>query len=324
MMPSRKEAIGLWLPLSFLLAIVAVFAVLGMDLAIIRFMTGPVGQMIYGLTTVFTLVFIIDLIPVVIIWIVERALNTVTRQEVQYGPVVPVKATKALPKPQIKSVYELALPLPPPPGKPGFKSRVIRPPSTALPIPVAEIHPVHTSSEDEPIIEKPEVPALDSPQPSGAPALRPGPAVGTNLPVPASPRPTGQPPAAKAPASEPPRPTPLGGMGKTSDKPAEPARPSPFAPKPAASAGSSGNLPALRPTQPPAGPRPTAPTPAQPKSPFASSSAPGKTPFAPLGKPAPKPAAGRPVSEDDVIEGEVVDDDVTYETDPDYAPDDDE
>lgn len=376
MLPSRKEARGLWLPFALLGVIIGLFAVLGMDLAIIRLMTGPIGQIVYGLTAVFTVVLLIDLIAMGIIWVIERLLNSVTRQEVQYGPLVPAKGTKALPKPQPKSVYELALPLPPPPGKPGFRSRVIRPPSTALPIPVAEVHAVHTSSEDEPIIEKPEkteVPALGGAQPTGAPALKPGPAVGTNLPVPAGPRPSTQPPAQPArpapsfgaakpsgdkpaepagprpstqPPAQPARPAPSFGAAKPpgdkpaepasprpstqppaqpaqpapsfgaakppGDKPAEPARPSPFAPKPAASAGSSGNLPALRPAQPPAGAKPS--TPAQPKP-----------AFAPLGKPSPKPTAGRPVSDDDdVIEGEVVDDDVSYEDDPDYAPEDDE
>ncbi|MBX3082172.1 MAG: hypothetical protein KF716_11115 [Anaerolineae bacterium] len=164
MLPSRKEARGLWLPFAILIALLGVFAVFGIWMAVYRLMMGPVATIVYGLTTVFGLVLFIDVIAGSMLWLVERGLNAITHREVQYAPPESklAKAAKVPPK----SVFELQLPLPAPPGKPGFK---MRSPITTLPVPAGESRPA-TRPADEPItVERPSRPAIGAPAAAATP-----------------------------------------------------------------------------------------------------------------------------------------------------------
>lgn len=282
MLPSPKEARALWLPVSILVAIVVLFALLGMDLAIMRLLLGPVATALYGLTAILGTVLFIDLIAIGVVMLVERGAMTVTRREIQYAPVPKIAKTVTLPT--LRNVADLALPLPPPPGKPGFRPRVVKPPSITLPIPTAGNSPAgelqygptdDDQALDQPIIEKPATPRLEPARSAGAPALGAGGASSGN-PLNSPARTSREQSTASAPPLTPPLP----------QRPATGTPPQ----------GSSANLPALRPSVAPA-PKPAESVPAARPSLFG----------------APKPAAPNQGQPSDIIEGEIVDEDLTYE-----------
>lgn len=223
MMPSRKEARGLWLPIALLVAFLGVFAVFGVWQAIVRLMNGPVANIVYGLTAVFGVVLFINCLAASLLWIIERVVSAVTRREVQYAP--PVSAVRVQAKPKPRTVFELQLPLPPPPGKPGFKARTV----TTLPVPAGESRPAPLPERESVTIEKPERAAIGAPAPKPA-ALGAG---GKTGELPAASR------AAETPIDEPlAEPAKPKGLFGTAPAPATLATPTP-APKLAATTASS-------------------------------------------------------------------------------------
>jgi hypothetical protein len=217
MIPTRKEARGLWLPIAMLVAFLSVFAVFGVWQAIVRLMNGPVANIVYGLTAVFGVVLFINCLAASLLWIIERVVSGVTRREVQYAP--PVSAVKVQAKPKPRSVFELQLPLPPPPGKPGFKARLV----TTLPVPASESRPAVPPERESVTIEKPERAAIGAPTPAPKPA-----ALGAGSKTGELPAATAAEPPIDEPLAEPAKPKGL--FGTT---PAPLATPMP-APKPAA------------------------------------------------------------------------------------------
>ncbi|MBX3063450.1 MAG: hypothetical protein KF726_10775 [Anaerolineae bacterium] len=306
MMPTRKEAIGLWLPIAVLVAFLGIFAIFGIWTAVTRLMLGPVATIIYGLTAVFGVVLFLDTLAAIILWTIERLVMAITRKEVQYAAPAPKAAKPQKIRP--KTVFELQLPLPAPPGKPGFKARGI---ATTLPVPAAEMRPAASTTPDDrdrPTVERPQRPALEAPaataaasKPETEPVARPATPAAPSLPAGTTPlRPAATTGSASAPAPTPaPSPTaPKPAAASPFARPAEPARTTgtsaatPATPPrlnpPAVSSGSGSNLPA------PAAPRSPSPPPL--KSPVPTS-------------PKPSPQSAPKLKDDDVIEGEVVDED---------------
>lgn len=301
MMPTRKEAIGLWLPIAVLVAFLGIFAIFGIWTAVTRLMLGPVATVIYGLTAVFGVVLFLDTLAAILLWTIERLVMAITHKEVQYAAPAPKAAKPQKIRP--KTVFELQLPLPAPPGKPGFKARGL---ATTLPVPAAETRPAASTVPDDrdlPTVERPQRPALEAPIASKSSAEPPATPATPSLPAGTTPlRPAATTGSASAPLA-----TPSPSPAPAAPRPAT-ASPSPFArpAEPARTTGTSAATPTTTPPRlnPPSGSSSNLPATAAPRSPAPP---PLKSPVPTSPKPSPQSAPK--LKDDDVIEGEVVDED---------------
>lgn len=239
MLPSRNEYRGLLIFAGICGLIVLFFVVLGLPNAVYYLLNNPVRNLLLGMTAIFGIILFVDIAAAGVLWLLERIASRVTRREVQYAPAQQNKAVKEERQPT--DIYELALPIPPAPGKvpPRTKTTVTveRPAQPALGSPLdrrglpagdLQYRPDSqpSSDEDESSVT-PDAPLRTPPRPEPAatprfqnqPAPSGSPAQGSNLPVPSGgnfPKPT---PGFGAPR---PAPKPVGSPGSLSNAPRNP------------------------------------------------------------------------------------------------------
>jgi hypothetical protein len=318
MMPTLQEIRSSWVIWLIVAMFFGFLAVIGLWNTIFIILAGPVSELLYALSAVFGVVLGFNLLGASIIWLVERLVERMTNQRIQYQP--PAQATRPararLPDPT--SVKDIRLPVPPPPGatlpaprraeaRLGSGQPVDQPTRASL--------PVRTSTDQE--AEQPALPARATG--TDVPARRP-------LPTPPQPLPGPErPPAIPLPGAPPPR------TGAATESEREPApgtgqqRP-PLAPA-ARGAGDTARtapLPGSR-TGTPVGGTPVGGTPAISRSapPAEQGRRPGTAApaFDRQARPAPKPFSGSAEARspsrsgaDDFIDADVIDDDDMIDT----------
>ncbi|MEP7287316.1 MAG: hypothetical protein ABI947_16290 [Chloroflexota bacterium] len=302
MMPNAEDRRGWWIVGAGAIAILVLLTIAGFQVTVVEWLQGPIAQSLYSLAAIFGSVLALDLVAAAIIRAVELVLERATGNKVQYRPALPATttATAALGAGrQLKSVYDLQLPLPPPPGK-LVRAAPARLPSagTSLDRPERPATPVGTYGG----VSGPR-PALGSP--AGTPAPRPNPALSSP-----SPRPGISAPAASAAPGgvRPGQPAQSGQSSQSGQfgRPAQPSQPLPSSNQPQPTRPPIGGPPALARPNPPAPPaaRPLTPTPAPKPNP-----APGVRPASPFGARPAEPQRSRFGDDDDYIEADVIDDD---------------
>jgi hypothetical protein len=262
-------------------------------------------------------------VAMAVIWVIEHILERVTGHKVQYAPALPAGRAAAMLGSGVgpKSVFDLRLPIPPAPGKVAVKAPAKLPAGGSARPGLGSGAPANQPAR--PAFGTPNAAAATQARPTFNPAPKPGSAApaasttGSPSPSAIGSRPGA--PTPNAPGSRPASPlsSPGGARPATSATGAQPAKPA---------GGPISGPPALRPNQPatpPARPGPATPVPK-----------PGTGPSAPSASSTPKPGGAfgqRPRfgsrTDDDYIEGEVVDDedDLEYVDDDDYEePDEDE
>src|SRR5262249_44964121 len=139
MMPNKEDRRG-WIYIGIAVgAFLLVFLLLGFGFAVQAWLAGPLADALNSLSAVFFSVFLVTLAVMGIIWVAEMLLGRVTGRKFEYQPAVPalISAGAAL-----RRVFDLNLPIPPPPGK----------------IPVRERPRIAASATGE--HARPEIPAL--------------------------------------------------------------------------------------------------------------------------------------------------------------------
>ncbi len=308
MLPSREDRRGWLVIIGLVVGVLIGLVAIGLQNAVIKWLSGPLMQALSLLSTVFVTVLVVDCIVAVILFVVEAVMERVTHRQAPYRTEIALAAASAQAAPAapiLTSIYQYRLPLPAP------DRREVRPAFDNAPA----VRPMFAPPA------APAAPAL------GAPAARPALAAESKapepsrLPVPSAPRPAFTPAAStnnanSADRSAPPvtpKPTfneparPFGAPAASSQPaapPATPARPAlpvstpsapinpMFAPRPAIPATTSA-APAVRSNLP-------APTP--PRSPFGTT---GTTP---------RPPTASPTSAD-YIDAEVIEEAPTSEPD---------
>jgi hypothetical protein len=159
MMPGREErqawrvlAVAFGLFVGFLLLI-------GGDVILYNFISGPVNNALTALTAVFGTVLLLDCFASAIIYGLEYALEHITGHKVEYQPAIAApKQAPALPAGLPTSIYDLELPLPPLPG------------GTVKRTPVPTLTPAAARPS---LGAPPKPPELPKPPIGGPPAVRP-------------------------------------------------------------------------------------------------------------------------------------------------------
>lgn len=330
MMPMPGEVRASW----FIWVIVALFlgflAVIGLYNAILTLLAGPVTQILYGLSTVFGVVLVMDLFAAGVIAGTEAILGRLTNQRIEYQPAQPARKQLAGPSAEPHTIFDVKLPVPPPVSKglpvpiPSTSPRLPTPTQPGLPPPArktGELPPVPEKAPPPPPEPAKPLPGAPPPRiPAGAPAatadeeqvtrkVEPArPAFGTVPPLKTE---TQSVPAASA-ASGP-------SAASTEPKPAEPpktrtgeVKPPPLTP--------AARLPAKEPEKQPEKPISGPPAIARPTPPPAPGGDPARKTGLPIpafgskiARPAPKPGA-RPaearspsnIDENDFIEADVI------------------
>jgi hypothetical protein len=328
MMPTSQARRAWWFlggaSVAFLLFIVGI----GLGRFVVNWLAGPIANVLYSFSAVFGTVLFIDCIAAVIIWIIEAIMERAVGYKVEYQATARALPATTQQKSTFKSVYELNLPIPPPPGKitappaprlsPGERSPV--PATTSQPVP-QPAKPALTSGE----ADKSKAPGLPAPTPSAVVPAKP------NVPAPTSG--TGATPSRPA---EPARPfgatpsrpgTPAPGSGSpaapAANQPGRPFGATPSKPGTAPASGPASGQPA-RPfgatPGTPSRPATTGPTggPATPSRPGTPSASPGARP-SPFGSPRPAPKPGRPADDDDIIDADVIDEEDDDDDDVEYV-----
>ncbi len=238
MMPGTEDRRGWWVIGAAVGIVVLFLTIIGLQQIAVNLLQGPIAKALSALTAVFGTVLAVDLVFAVIIWVIEAVLERATGHRVEYGPALAAGASAALAAgPQLKSVYDLKLPIPPAPGK------VLAKPA-----------PARLPAGDRPAIPagqpaRPGIPAAAG-QPAGGSLTRPAPKPGS------APSPFGAAPARPAAQAS-------GAPGVAGGQPAKPAAPisgPPALARPATSAPAKPNLPATTGAAKP-------PTPGQPAAP---------------------------------------------------------
>jgi len=118
MMPSGEDRRGWWVVLVAAGLFLLFLTIAGFSKVVVGWLQGPISQALYSLTAVFGTVLALDTVGAVFIWAAEKGLERATGHKVEYRPALAAGATKALPKPSnLRTVFDLNLPIPPPPGK---------------------------------------------------------------------------------------------------------------------------------------------------------------------------------------------------------------
>jgi len=114
MLPTSHEFRATWIIWVIFGLFLGALAIIGLFYAIWAIFNGPVAQVVWLLTAVFTATCLVNLMAMLVIGVIEGIIGRLTNQKIQYRPAERA-AAKAVTAP--RSVYDLHFPIPPSVGK---------------------------------------------------------------------------------------------------------------------------------------------------------------------------------------------------------------